>query len=76
MRIRFANTRYRILYQRSENLIVLLHAIEKHTGAIPVADIELAKRRMADFTRRMDAERRVPPRAAGQDAPSRSRRRA
>jgi phage-related protein len=75
LRVRFANTRYRILYQRSENLIVLLHAVEKHTGSIPAADIELAKRRMADFKRRMDAERRVPPRAAGKDAPSTSRRR-
>lgn len=75
LRVRFANTRYRILYQRSDNLVVLLHAIEKNTGAVPRADIELAKRRMADFKRRMDAERRVPPRAAGKDAPPRSRRR-
>jgi len=71
LRVRFANTRYRILYQRSENLMVLLHAIEKDTGAVPTADIELAKRRRADFKRRMDAARRVPPRAAGTDAPPR-----
>lgn len=75
LRVRFANTRYRILYQRSENLIVLLHAIEKNTGAVPRSDVQVAKRRMADFKRRMDAERRAPPRAAGKDAPSRSRRR-
>ena len=75
LRVRFANTRYRILYQRSENLMVLLHAIEKATGAVPTADIELAQRRMADFKRRMDATRRVPPRAAGGDAPPQSRRR-
>jgi phage-related protein len=75
LRVRFANTRYRVLYQRSENLVVLLHAIEKGTGAVPRADIELAKRRMSDFKRRMDAERRVSPRAAGKDAPPRSRRR-
>jgi phage-related protein len=74
LRVRFANTRYRILYQRSGNLIVLLHAIEKDTGAVPRAAIDLAKKRMADFKRRMDAERRVPPRAAGQDAPRRTRR--
>jgi hypothetical protein len=49
--------------------VVLLHAIEKDTGAIPTADVELAKRRMADFKGRMDAARRRPPRAAGQDAP-------
>lgn len=33
LRVRFANTRYRVLYQRSRNLIVLLHAFEKNTGA-------------------------------------------
>lgn len=70
LRVRFTNTRYRILYQRSENLIVLLHAFEKNTGAIPASEKTLAKRRMADFKRRMDAEPRRPPRAAGKDAPS------
>lgn len=69
LRIRFANTRYRILYQRSGNLIVLLHAFEKNTGAVPAAEKAFAKRRMADFKRRMDAEPRKPPRAAGKDAP-------
>jgi phage-related protein len=74
LRVRFANTRYRILYQRSGNLIVLLHAFEKDTGAVPAAEKETAKRRMGDFRRRMDAKPRVPPRAAGQDAPPVSRR--
>jgi phage-related protein len=73
LRIRFANTRYRILYQRSDNLVVLLHAIEKATEAVPRGDIDLAKQRMADFKRRMDAIRRTPPRAAGKDAPPASR---
>jgi phage-related protein len=73
LRIRFANTRYRILYQRSDNLIVLLHAFEKNTGAVPLADRERAKRRIEDFKQRMDAEPRIPPRAAGRDAPSVSR---
>ncbi len=67
LRIRFANTRYRILYQRSGNLIVLLHAFEKNTGVVPASEKVLAKRRMADFKRRMDAEPRRPPRAAGKD---------
>ena len=75
LRVRFANTRYRILYQRSGNLVVLLHAVEKHTGSVPASDIELAKRRMTDFKRRMNVPRRSPPRAAGKDAPPRSRRR-
>lgn len=69
LRIRFANTRYRILYQRSENLVILLHAIEKDTGAVPRSDIDLARQRMADFKDRMDASRRRPPRPAGSDAP-------
>lgn len=72
LRVRFASTRYRLLYQRSGNLMVLLHAIEKDTGTAPQADIALARRRMSDFKRRMDAERRVPPRAAGRDAPERT----
>jgi phage-related protein len=75
LRVRFAKTRYRVLYRRSENLIVLLHAFEKDTGAVPEAEKRLAKRRMADFKRRMDAQRRVPPRAAGQDAPPKRRSR-
>jgi phage-related protein len=73
LRIRFGKTRYRIVYQRSDNLMVLLHAFEKNTGAVPAVDKETAKRRMADFKQRMDAEPRVPPRAAGQDAPPLSR---
>jgi phage-related protein len=73
LRIRFGNTRYRILYQRSGGLMVLLHAVEKNTGAVPAADKELARRRISDFRQRMDAKPRKPPRAAGHDAPPRRR---
>lgn len=73
LRIRFGNTRYRVLYQRSGALIILLHAFEKNTGAVPPADKELAKRRLNDFKQRMDARPRKPPRAAGHDAPPRRR---
>ncbi len=69
LRVRFANTRYRVLYQRSGNLIVLLHVLEKNTGSLPESDKTIAKERMADFSARMNAKPRVPPRAAGQDAP-------
>jgi phage-related protein len=69
LRVRFANTRYRVLYQRSENLVMLLHVLEKDTGAVSRADIELAKGRMADFKSRMNAIQRMSPRAAGRDAP-------
>jgi phage-related protein len=75
LRVRFANTRYRVLYERSDNLLVLLHAFEKNTGAVPPADKDLAKRRMEDFKRRMNARPRKPPRAAGHDAPPRRRTR-
>jgi phage-related protein len=73
LRIRFGNTRYRVLCQRSGALIVLLHAFEKNTGAVSAADKDLAKRRMSDFRQRMDAKPRKPPRAAGHDAPPRRR---
>jgi phage-related protein len=60
---------YRVLYQRSGNLFVLLHAMEKRTGALPQADNDLAKKRFEDFRARMDQQHRRPPRAAGHDAP-------
>lgn len=76
LRVRFANTCFRLLYQRSDNLQILLHVFEKDTRQLPEAEIEIAERRLADFKARMDASRRTPPRAAGQDAPpSRLRRR-
>ena len=59
LRIRFANTRYRLLYQRSGNLVVLLHALEKKTVGIAAADKRIAQQRFADFRARMDAEPRV-----------------
>src|SRR2546428_13922017 len=39
LRVRFGNTHFRVLYQRSGNLIVLLHAIEKKTGSVPASVI-------------------------------------
>jgi phage-related protein len=65
LRNRFAGTHYRILYQRSGNLIVLLSAFEKNTGAVPTSEKALAMWRFADFKRRMDTTPRKPPRAAG-----------
>ncbi len=71
LRVRFADTRYRLLYQRSGNLVVLLHGLEKNTGAVPDRDKQVAQGRFVDFKSRMNAEPRVRPRAAGHDAPSR-----
>ncbi len=69
LRCHFGRELYRILYRRSRNLVVLLHIFRKDTGAIPNAEIEIAEQRWTDFKARMDAEHRLPPRAAGRDAP-------
>ena len=73
LRVRFARTRYRVLYQRSRNLMVLLHIFEKNTGAVSTGDRRKAETRMVDFQTRMDASPRRRPRAAGHDAPPGSR---
>ena len=69
LRCHYGRELYRILYRRSRNLFVLLHAIEKRTAAIPQADIDISNARWADFHARMNVARRRPPRAAGRDAP-------
>ena len=73
LRVRFARTRYRILYRRSGLLVVLLHIFEKDTDKLAVRDRELAVKRFEDFNARMDAEPRRRPRAAGHDAPPKTR---
>src|SRR5437867_1485084 len=65
LRRHYGRTLYRILYRRSRNLFILLHALRKNTGRIPAADIAVAQARWDDFKARMDAARRTPPRAAG-----------
>jgi phage-related protein len=60
---------YRILYRRSGRLLILLHVFPKRSAKIPAADIDLAQQRWTDFTARMNATHRIPPRAAGRDAP-------
>jgi phage-related protein len=69
LRCHYGRRLFRILYQRSKNLFVLLHALEKYRGPIARTDIAIAQQRFAEFRVRMDAARRVPPRAAGHDAP-------
>jgi phage-related protein len=69
LRCHFGSEHYRVLYRRSEGLFVLLHAFRKDTGRLPDADVALAETRWVDFKERMDAPVRVPPRAAGADAP-------
>jgi len=69
LRVRFAKTRYRILYRRSGQLVILLHIFEKNTDKLPARERALAVNRFDDFKARMDAQLRRPPRAAGRDAP-------
>jgi phage-related protein len=76
LRCHYGNRHYRVLYRRSRNLFVLLHAFPKTTAAIPQREIEIAKERWNDFMARMGDRPRIPPRAAGHDAPRHRGRRA
>jgi len=69
LRCHFGSRHYRVLYKRSRNLFVLLHAFPKTTASIPQREIEIAKERWNDFVARMAARPRLPPRAAGRGAP-------
>jgi phage-related protein len=69
LRCHYGRMLYRILYQRSGNLFILLHALGKRSARLSPADKVLAQERWADFRTRMDAADRHPPRAAGRDAP-------
>lgn len=60
---------FRVLYRRSGSLLVLLHVFSKRTAKIPASEIKIANERWDDFKKRMDANPRRPPRAAGHDAP-------
>lgn len=69
LRCHFGDDHYRILYQRSRNVFVLLHFLDKRTRAVSPAAIGIAQRRWEDFQVRMNERPRRPPRAAGHDAP-------
>lgn len=69
LRCHYGRQLYRVLYRRSDRLIVLLHIFSKRTAKIPASEINLAKERWEDFKTRMDRQPRTPPRAAGHDAP-------
>jgi phage-related protein len=69
LRCHFGAEHYRVLYQRSEGLIVLLHAFRKTTAKLPNSEVQIARVRWQDFQTRMNAKPRRPPRAAGHDAP-------
>jgi phage-related protein len=69
LRCHMGSDHYRVLYRRSDRLIVLLHAFPKATAKVSPGEIKIAEERWADFKARMQARPRKPPRAAGRDAP-------
>ncbi len=69
LRCHYGRRLYRVLYRRSDRLMILLHIFAKHTAKIPDREIVIARDRWMDFKARMDADARVPPRPAGSDAP-------
>jgi phage-related protein len=69
LRCHYGRRLYRVLYRRSDRLMVLLHVFAKRSAKIPEREIDIARDRWDDFKARMDAEPRVPPRPAGRDAP-------
>jgi phage-related protein len=69
LRCHFGAEHYRVLYRRSERLIVLLHAFRKTTAKLPTSEVDTAKVRWQDFQTRMNRRPRRPPRAVGHDAP-------
>jgi phage-related protein len=69
LRCHYGRDLYRILYRRSGNLFILLHAFRKRSRTVSDADKRVAQDRWLDFKLRMDALPRRPPRPAGHDAP-------
>ena len=65
LRCHYGNAQYRILYRRSEQFVVLLHAFRKTTATVPERDKEIARRRWTDFKQRMNNIRRAIPSAVG-----------
>lgn len=69
LRCHYGRTLYRILYRRSDNFVILLHAFVKTTQKIPPGEVREADKNWDDFKARMDATKRIRPRAIGHDAP-------
>lgn len=65
LRCHYGNAHYRILYRRSRQFVLLLHAFRKTTAAVPQADKEIARRRWEDFKKRMNESPRFSPSPVG-----------
>jgi len=74
LRCHYGQKLFRIFYRRSEQMVLLLHIIEKHTPEVPASDILVAKERWNDFQRRMAlTPPRTKPSPLGHRAPPRRR---
>jgi phage-related protein len=62
-------THYRLLYRRSDDMFIILHAFIKLGGPIAQREIDVANQRWEDFKARMNADPREPPSAIGHTAP-------
>jgi phage-related protein len=62
-------THYRLLYRRSDDMFIILHAFIKRGGSIDQVEITIANGRWEDFKVRMGADPRRPPSAIGRTAP-------
>lgn len=69
LRCHYGSQHYRILYARSDKLLVLLHIFPKASAQVPADEIRTATRRWEDFRQRMNTRPRRPPRPVGRDAP-------
>lgn len=69
LRCHHGSALHRILYRRSDNLIVLLHAFAKRSRRVPAREIAIAEARWLDLRMRIDADPRHGPRPIGGDAP-------
>lgn len=56
---------FRVLYRRSEHMVILLHIFEKKTQKVPEAEKAVARERWANFRARMNAEPRLRPSPIG-----------
>jgi phage-related protein len=61
-------THYRLLYRRSDDMFILLHAFVKPGEAIDQSEIDIANERWADFKARANAVPRRPPSPIGRPA--------
>lgn len=73
LRCHYGNTLYRILYRRSRQFVILLHAFSKYDARVSEADQKIARDRWADFRKRLDADRRSRPGPIGKKAPPKRR---